>query len=106
MPELIVGTTSNPTQAPAQLYLQSRRYYLYMVLLPTSSETLQQLRQFHQILSAKKRSARRDLHKRIDTCRVGAARWNRPHLSFRVEEIHAILAPVVAVLDQFELLPE
>jgi len=77
-----------------------------MVLLPTSSETLQQLRQFHQILSAKKRSARRDLHKRIDTCRVGAARWNRPHLSFRVEEIHAILAPVVAVLDQFELLTE
>src|SRR5439155_20309396 len=77
-----------------------------MLLLPTSSKTLQQLRQFHQILSAKQRSARRDLYKRIDACRIGAARWNRLQLSFRVEEIHAILAPVVTVLDQFELLTE
>jgi len=77
-----------------------------MLLLPTSSKTLQQLRQLYQILSAKKRSARRDLNKRIDACRIGAARWNRLQLSFRVEEIHAILAPIVAVLDQFELLTE
>src|ERR1043166_7079405 len=77
-----------------------------MNLLPASSDTLQQLRQLHQIRSAEKRSTRGDLHKRIDTCHIGAARWNRPHLSFRVEEIHAIIAPVVAVFDQFELLPE
>ena len=69
-------------------------------------EPLQQFRQLYQILSAKKRSAGRNLHKRIDACRIGAARRYRLHLSFRVVEIHAIFAPVVAVLDKFELLPK
>ena len=106
MLRLIRTAASAPAYVPAQLYLHKRRYYLYTLLRPASSETLQQLRQLYQILSAKKRSARRDLHKWIDAYRIGAARWNRLHLSFRIEEIHAILAPVVAVLDQFKLLPE
>src|SRR5215813_7352709 len=93
-------------RSTAQLYLHKRRYSLYNALAATSSEALQQLRQFPQIRSAKKRTPCGDLHKWIDACRIGAARWNRLQLSFPVEEIHAILAPVVAVFDQFELLPE
>ena len=87
------------------MFTRTALFSLHALLL-TSSETLQQLHQLHQLLNTKKTSACRDLDKRINAGRISAARWNRLHLSFRVEEIHAILAPVVAVLDQFKLLPE
>ena len=58
-----------------------------------------QICQSDKILVTKKGSPRGDLHERIDTSRIGTARQNRLHLALGVMEVHAILAPVVAVFD-------
>jgi len=83
-----------------------RRYFLYRLAPCFSSEPLQQVRQSDQVFVSKQGSSSGDLNERIDSSGIRAARQNRLELAFSVVEVHAILAPVVAVFHQFELPPE
>jgi hypothetical protein len=72
----------------------------------SSSESLQQVCQSHQVFVAKEGSSRRKLDEWIDSSDIRTVRQNRTQLAFGVVEVHAILTPVVAVFQQLKLAPE
>jgi hypothetical protein len=69
----------------------------------SSSESLQQVCQSHQVFVAKEGSSRRKLDERIGSSDIRTARQNRTQLAFGLVEVHAILAPVVTVFQQLKL---
>jgi hypothetical protein len=85
---------------PAYLSLQKRRYLLYTAL----AKRLQQIRQPDEIFIPKPRTSAADLNERVDAAGIGAIRQNRLYVAFRILKAHTILAPVVPILKQFELL--
>jgi hypothetical protein len=72
----------------------------------SSSQSLQQVCQSNQVFVSKEGSSRRKLDERIDSSDIRTARQNRTQLAFGIVEVHAILAPVVAVFQQLKLAPE
>jgi hypothetical protein len=91
-------------QLPTYLSLRMRRNFLYGIRPVSSSQLLHQLHQPEQVLIAKKASAAGHRHKRIWRRYCGPARGNRAQTAFSVVEVNPILAPVVAIRDQLELL--
>jgi hypothetical protein len=83
-----------------------RRYSLYSSARRPSSEFLQQVGQSDQIFVSKEGSSSGNLHERIDSSGIRTTRQNRLQPAFGVAEVHAILAPIIAVFHQFELLSE
>ena len=69
------------------------------------SVRLQQIRQCDEILVAKTGTSSTDRYERIDSSGIRAIRQDRLQTTFGVVEVHAILAPVVSVLDEVEFLP-
>jgi len=82
-----------------------RRDFLYTSARRASSQFLQQDSQLDQVLVAKEGSTGGDFDENIDASGIGAARQNRLQLPFGVIEINAVLTPVLAIFDQFELAP-
>ena len=72
---------------------------------PPSSNLLQEVGQFDQILVAKQGSPRRDFDKNIAPSGIRAVGWNRLQLAVGGVEINAILAPVIPKFHQLELTP-
>jgi hypothetical protein len=88
----------------ADLPLQYRRNYLYGLLLRFSSKLLHQIDQLDQVLVAKEASTTGHRHKRIFRRHRGPARWKGTQPSRGIVEVDPILAPVVAIRNQLELL--
>jgi hypothetical protein len=70
----------------------------------SSSLLLHQLHQLEQVLIAKQAPAAGYRHKRIGRHYRGPARRDRAQTAFCVVEVNPILAPVMAIRDQLELL--
>jgi hypothetical protein len=87
----------------AYLSLRMRRNLLYDRAVP-SSKLLHQLHEFEQVLEAKEASATGHCHKWIFRRYRGPTRRNRAQLARRVMEVDTVLAPVIAICDQFVLL--
>jgi hypothetical protein len=85
----------------AEFSLHIRRYSLY-TSLRSSSESLQQIRQSEEILVAEAGPSGGKFHGRVETRHIRATRQNRLELPVRIEEVDAILAPVLAMGDQVE----
>jgi hypothetical protein len=81
-----------------------RRNFLYGRLAVSSSKLLHQLHQLDQVLVAKEASTAGHRHKRIFRYHGGPARRNRAQTPFVVVEVDPVLAPIVAIRDQLELL--
>jgi hypothetical protein len=101
--------TSTPTltigRQTAYLSLRMRRNFLYGCYpAVSSSKLLHQINQLEQVLEAKEASATGRCHKWIFRYHRGPARRNGAQLSRRVVEVDPVLAPVVAIRDQLELL--
>jgi hypothetical protein len=88
----------------AYLSLRLRRNLLYDPLAVFSSKLLQQLNQLDQVLVAKEASAAGHRHKRIFRRHRGPARWKGAQPSLGIVEVDPVLAPVVAIRNQLELL--
>ena len=88
----------------AYLSLRLRRNLLYDSLPVFSSKLLHQLYQLDQVLVAKKTSAASQHHKRIFCPHRCPARWKRTQSFLGIVEVDPVLAPVVAIRDQLELL--
>ena len=95
---------SSPPLAPAYLSLRMRRNLLYDPLAVFSSKLLHQLNQLDQVLVAKEASSAGHRHKRIFRRHRGPARWKGAQPSLGIVEVDAVLAPVVAIRNQLELL--
>ena len=87
----------------ADFPLHLRRNSLYTPIASTSSESLQQVRQPEQLFKAKQRSPGSKLYERIHGSGIGAARQDRLQLALGIVEVNAMLTPVLAVVEQFEL---
>jgi len=81
-----------------------RRYCLYTLDAPGSSDLLHQVGQLHQILVAKQTPSCGQYHEWIFRQHRRPTRWNRAEHASVVVEVNSVLAPVVAVRDQFESL--
>jgi hypothetical protein len=88
----------------AYLSLRVRRNLLYASLSVFSSKLLHQLNQLDQVLVAKQTSAAGRRHKRIFRLHCGPARWQGAQPSLGIVEVAPVLAPVVAICNQLELL--
>jgi hypothetical protein len=84
----------------AYLSLHKRRNLLYS----TSSQLLHQIHQLEQVLVAKQTSAAGHGHKGVWGHRCGPACWNRAQTPVGVVKVNPVLAPVMAIGDQVELL--
>src|SRR5208282_3118263 len=93
-------STLHSTSFPLHL----RRYSLYTPRVGSSSSLLRQVGQFQQVLVTKQAPPGRHGHKRIGIHRRGPARRNRAQSPADIVEVDSILAPVVAIGDQLELL--
>ena len=80
-----------------------RRYYLYTTAPPSSSNSLQQIRQPNQVLVTKEGSPGGDLYERIDPSYIRTTRHKGLQVTFIVTEKHAILTPRLVIIDQLEL---
>ena len=89
---------------PAYLSLRLWRNFLYGLLVVSSSKLLHQRNQLDQVLVAKKTSAARHRHKWIFRRNRGPARWKGAQPSLGVVKVDPVLAPVVAIRNQLELL--
>jgi len=81
-----------------------RRYFLYTPRVASSSSLLHHVGQFQQLLIAKQAPSGSHGHKRICSYRCGPARRNRAQSTAGIVEVDSILAPVVTIGDQLELL--
>src|SRR5438094_4729102 len=81
-----------------------RRNLPYGIPPLSSSQLLHQLHQPEQVLIAKQAPAAGHRHKRIWRHYRGPARRDRAQTAFSVVEVNPILAPVMAIRDQLELL--
>jgi hypothetical protein len=95
---------SCPSPVPAYLSLRLRRNLLYDQLAVFSSKLLHQCNQLDQVLVAKETSAAGHRHKRIFRRHRGPARWKGAQPSLGIVKVNAVLAPVVAIRNQLELL--
>ena len=77
---------------------------LYNLWVVFSSKLLHQLNQLDQVLVAKKALAVGHRHKRIFRQHRGPTRWNGAQPSLGIVEVDPVLAPVVAIRNQVELL--
>jgi|GEM_PF-3300044 hypothetical protein len=82
-----------------------RRNSLYTPRVASSSILLQQVGQLQQVLVAEPAPAGSHSHKRIGSHHGRPARRNRAQTPGGVVEVDTILAPIVAISDQLELLP-
>ena len=89
---------------PAYFSLRLRRNLLYDPTVASSSKLLHQFGQLDQVLVAKEASAASHRHKRILHRHRGPARWKRAQPSLGIVEVDPVLAPVVAIRNQLELL--
>jgi hypothetical protein len=69
------------------------------------AKPVQQIGQPDQILIAKPRSTAADLDEWVNASGISAIRQNRPYVAFRILKAHTVLAPVVPIFKQVELLP-
>src|ERR1700722_14427576 len=81
-----------------------RRYYLYTPNGRGSSGLLHKVGQLQQVLVAKQTPSRGQYHERIYWQHCCPARRNRAQDAAAVVEVNSILAPVVTVSDQLEIL--
>ena len=95
---------SLPQHVSAYLSLRIRRNLLYDPLAVFSSQFLHQLNQLDQVLVAKEASTAGQGHKRILRWHRGPARWKGTQPSLAIVEVDSVLAPVVAIRNQLELL--
>ena len=79
-----------------------RRYSLYTLDAPGSSDFLHEVGQVHQILVAKQTPSCGQYYEWIFRQHRRPARWDRAQGSSAVVEVDSVLAPVVAVSDQLE----
>ena len=70
----------------------------------SSSKVLHQVNQLEQVLEAKEASAARHCHKWIFRNHRGPMRWNGVQFPFGIVEVDPVLAPVMAIRHQLELL--
>ena len=95
----------NNVRPSAYFSLHMRRNFLYDGCPAVSSSKLpHQINQLEQVLKAKEASATGHCHKWILRYHRGPTRRNGAQLSRRVVEVDPVLAPVVAIRDQLELL--
>jgi len=73
---------------------------------PFALELGDQLRQFDQILIAEVGAARSDCHEGILSSGVCVTGQNRAQPPLLIKEADTVFAPIVAVIDQFELTSE
>jgi hypothetical protein len=93
-------------QEPINLphYLGTGGQLLYESLTVFSSKLLHQLHQPEQVLVAKEASAAGYCYKRIFRHYRRPTRWNGAQLPRPIMKVDPVLAPVVAIRDQLELL--
>jgi len=96
---------AGPPAGTTSLSLQLRHHLLYRSA-PLSFQATQNFRQFQQILDTKQRPTRGYGDKRVRRRQTRPTCWNRSQMAVCRVEIHPVLTPVAAVLNEVKFFLE